>query len=170
MSIAGRVVQVFGFLFFRDTYAPVLLQRICKRSRKRTGNPNLYTQHDDVSLSQLLRTSLIRPFKLLGTQPIVEVWSMYCAYLYGIHYLLIATFPTVWTDYHGETVSIGSLIYVLLFVGMGIASQLGTRLADRDYKKLCEGNGGQGRPEFRLPVLILGPLVVSVGLFGTDGV
>lgn len=35
---------------------------------------------------------------------------------------------------------------------MGIASQLGTRLADRYYKKLCEENGGQGRPEFRLPV------------------
>lgn len=96
---------------------------------------------------------------------------MYCAYCYGILYLLIVTFPTVWTDYHEETVSIGSLKYVSLFVGMGIASQLRTRLADRDHKRLqCEGNGGQGRPEFRLPVLILGALVVPVGLFGTDGV
>ena len=117
-----------------------------------------------MSLSQLLRNSLIRPFKLLETQPIVQVWSMYSAYLYGILYLLIATFPIVWTDYYGETVSIGSLNYVSLFVGMGIASQLGTRLADRYYKKLCEGDGGQGRPEFRLPVLILKTLIVSIEL------
>lgn len=81
----------------------------------------MYTQHNDVSLSQLLRTSLIRPFKLLGTQPIVQVWSMYCAYLYSILYLLIATFPTVWTDYDEETVSVGSLNYVSMFVEMGIA-------------------------------------------------
>ena len=158
------MVQIFGLPFFRETYAPVLLQRKCKRSRNRTGNPNLYTQHDNVSLSQLLRTSFIRPFKLLGTQPIVQVWSLYFAYLYGILFLLIATFPTVWTDYYRESVSIGSLNYISLFVGMGIASQIGTRLADRYYKKLCERNGGQGRPEFRLPVLILGALMVPVGL------
>lgn len=102
---------------------------------------------------------------LLGTQPIVQVWSLYCAYLYGILYLLIATFPNVWTDTYGETVSIGSLNYISLFVGMGIASQLGTRLADRYYKKLCEENGGQGRPEFRLPVLIIWTFMVPVGLF-----
>ena len=102
---------------------------------------------------------------LLGTQPIVQVWSLYCAYLYGILYLLIATFPNVWTVTYGETVSIGFLNYISLFVGMGIASQLGTRLADRYYKKLCEENGGQGHPEFRLPVLIIGAFQVPVGLF-----
>lgn len=165
VSIAGGAVQVLGLPFFRETYAPVVLQRRCKRLRKSTKNSDLYTQHDSVSLPQLLRTSLIRPFKLLGTQPIVQVWSLYCAYLYGILYLLIATFPTVWTEYYGESVSIGSLNYVSLFVGMGIASQLGTRLADRYYRKLCDENGGQGRPEFRLPVLTLGALLVPVGLF-----
>ena len=46
---------------------------------------------------------------------------MYCAYLYSILYLLIATFPTVWTDYDEETVSVGSLNYVSMFVEMGIA-------------------------------------------------
>lgn len=73
VSIAGGAVQVFGFPFFRETYAPVLLQRRYKRLRKSTQDPDLYTQHDSVALPQLLRTSLIRPFKLLGTQPIVQV-------------------------------------------------------------------------------------------------
>lgn len=48
---------------------------------------------------------------------------------------------------------------------MGVASQLGTRLADRYYMKLCEKNGGQARPEFRLPALIIGAFMVPVGLF-----
>ena len=164
VSIAGGAVQVFGLPFFRETYAPVLLQRKCKRLRKTTKNPNLYTDHDSVSLRQLLRTSLVRPFRLLGTQPIVQVWSLYCAYLYGILYLLIATFPNVWTTTYRESISIGSLNYISLFVGMGIASQVGTRLADAYYAKLCKENGGQGRPEFRLPVLVLGALFIPVGL------
>jgi len=109
-----------------------------------------------MSLPQLLRTSIVRPFKLLATQPVVQVWSLYCAFLWGLLYLLIATFPTVWTDTYGESVSIGSLNYLSLFVGMGIASQLGTRLADRYYRNLCAKNGGQGLPEFRLPVLVIG--------------
>lgn len=165
VSIAGGAVQVIGLPFFRETYAPVLLQRKCKRLRKSTQNPDLYTQHDSVSLLELLRTNSVRPFKLLATQPIVQVWSLYCAYIYGILYLLIATFPNVWTDVYKESVSIGSLNYISLFVGMGITSQAGTRLADRYYKKLCESNGGRGLPEFRLPVLIIGAVIVPVGLF-----
>ena len=165
VSIAGAVVQVFGLPFFRETYPPVLLQRRCKRLRKSTQNPDLYTEYDSVSLVGLLRTSLIRPFKLLATQPIVQVWSVYCAYLYGLLYLLIATFPNVWTEFYGESVSIGSLNYISLFIGMGIASQVGTRFADRYYARLCEKNDGQSRPEFRLPVLIVGAFIVPVGLF-----
>lgn len=118
-----------------------------------------------MSFPQLLRTSLVRPCILLGTQPIVQVWSLYCAYLYGILFLLIATFPNVWTGTYGESVSIGSLNYISLFVGMGLASQLGTRLAGRYYTKMCEKNGGKNSPEFRLPVLIIGALLVPVGLF-----
>ena len=108
---------------------------------------------------------MIRPFMLLGTQIIVQVWSVYCAYLYGILYLLIATFPNVWTDTYKESVSIGSLNYISLFIGMGVASQVGTRLADTYYARLCAKNGGQSIPEFRLPVLILGAFIVPCGLF-----
>ncbi|MCJ1444056.1 MAG: hypothetical protein MMC23_004556 [Stictis urceolatum] len=165
VSIAGGAIQVFGLPFFRETYAPILLQRRCKKLRKTTGNPDLYTVYDSVSLPELLRTSIVRPFRLLATQPIVQVWSLYCAYIYGILYILIATFPNVWTQVYGESSSIGSLNYLSLFVGMGIASQIGTRLSDWYAKKLTAKNGGQSLPEFRLPTLILGAFVVPVGLF-----
>ncbi|KAG6354256.1 hypothetical protein INS49_004861 [Diaporthe citri] len=165
ISIAGGAVQVLGLPFFHETYAPVLLQRKCKRLKKTTNNPDLYTEHDSVSLQTLLRTSAIRPFKLLATQPIVQVWSLYCAYIWGILYLIIATYPEVWTGIYGESIAIGSLNYISQFVGMGLASQLGTRLADEYYNKKCAGNGGQGLPEFRLPVLTLGACIVPIGLF-----
>ncbi|ROW06906.1 hypothetical protein VMCG_04174 [Cytospora schulzeri] len=165
VSIVGGAIQVFSIPFFHETYAPVLLQRRCKRLRKITNNPDLYTEHDSVSLQTLLQTSAIRPFRLLATQPIVQVWSLYCAYIWGIMYLIIATFPDVWTDIYGESISIGSLNYTSQFVGMALASQIGTRLADRYYNKKCAGNGGQGIPEFRLPALTIGACIVPIGLF-----
>ena len=95
VSIAGGAVQFLGFPFFRETYAPILLQGRCKRSRKSTQNLDLYTQHDRVSFSQLpLRSSLIRSLIVVETQPIMQVWSL-DAYLYGILHLLIATFSNV---------------------------------------------------------------------------
>ncbi|RAL08761.1 putative MFS transporter [Aspergillus homomorphus CBS 101889] len=165
VSIIGGVIQILGLPFFRETYAPVLLQRRCKRLRKSIQTSNLYTVHDNASLLQLLRTSIVRPFKLLATQPVIQVWSLYCAYLYGTLYLLIATFPNVWTDIYGESVSIGSLNYISFFVGMGLASQGGTRLADWYYRRLCAQNDGRSMPEFRLPVLVIGACIVPVGLF-----
>ena len=165
VSIAAGAVQILGLPFFRETFAPVLLQRRCRKLKKTTKNPNLYTQHDETSLAQLLRTSINRPFILLCTQPIVQVWSLYCAYLWGVLYPLIATFPNVWTNIYKESISIGSLNYLSLFVGMGIASQGGTRLADRYYRAAVAKDGNQSNPEARLPVLILGACIVPIGLF-----
>ncbi|KAL4977330.1 putative MFS transporter [Aspergillus desertorum] len=164
VSIVGGATQLLGLPFFRETYAPVLLQRRCKKLKKSTRNPALYTEHDSTSLPQLLRVSLTRPFKLLFTQPVVQVWSLYCAFLWGILYLLIATFPDVWTVIYGERISIGSINYISLFIGMGVASQLGTRLADKIYRRLCAKNGGRGLPEHRLPVLLVGAVLVPIGL------
>lgn len=93
-----------------------------------------------------------------GLEPIL------CIYL-GVIYLIIATFPKVWTDIYGESVSIGSLNYFSQFVGMALASQLGTRLADRYYNKRCVANGGQGLPEFRLPILTVEACIVPIRLF-----
>lgn len=164
VSLVAGAVQILGLPFFRETYAPALLQRMCKRLQKTTGNLNLYAHRDSVSLPHLLRLSLVRPIKLLATQPVVQVWSVYCAYIYGILYLLISSFPNVWTGIYGESVSIGSLNYISLFLGMTFASQVGMPLANRSYRKLCSQHGGRGLPEFRLPALMIGAVIIPIGL------
>lgn len=164
VSIFGAAVQLVSFFLLRETYGPVILKRKCARLRKETGNQNLYTEYDEMSSLALIHKNLIRPLRLLATQPIVQVLSLYLAYLNGILYLMVATFPSVWTNIYHESVSIGSLNYLSLTLGMAIATQLGTRLADRAYKRLCAKNGGVARPEFRLPVLVVGSSIVPIGL------
>ena len=65
----------------RETYAPVLLKLKAKKLRKTTGDQSYYTEDEksEKTLSNLLRMSIIRPFRLLTTQPIVQALALYMA-------------------------------------------------------------------------------------------
>lgn len=105
-SIADALIQLSGLFFLRETYPPKLLHHKKLALIKETGNQDLHTEYDDPnrSLFKVLKRSLIRPFRLLGTQPIVQVLAIYTAYLYGLMYLVLSTFPVLWTERYGESV------------------------------------------------------------------
>ncbi|KAJ1711993.1 major facilitator superfamily domain-containing protein [Aspergillus flavus] len=100
-----------------------------------------------------------------GFVPIIQVLSLYLAYLNGILYLMVATFHDVWTGIYQESVSIGSLNYLSMTVGLAIATQFGVRFADKIYQHLRAKNNGQGKAGFRLPMLCAIAVVVPIGLF-----
>ncbi|PYH92930.1 synaptic vesicle transporter [Aspergillus ellipticus CBS 707.79] len=169
-SIADAVIQLAGLLFLRETFAPVLLKRKAELLRKETGNPDYQAEAErsgNKTLSQLLRVSLIRPFKLLGTQPIVIIFALYMAYVYGLMYLLLSTFSTLWTspDYYNEKLDIGCLNYIALGIGYFSGSQCCAYVNDRIYRILKKKNNGVGKPEFRTPLLLFSAIATPVGLF-----
>ena len=166
-TIADALIQVSGLFFLQETYAPVLLHRKKVKLIKETGNEALHTEYDhpERTVMKSLRISLTRPFKLLGTQVIVQVLALYMAYLYGLMYLVLSTFPKLWeTNYH-ESVGIGGLNYVSLGVGFFLGTQICAPCQDRIYRALKKRNNGVGKPEFRVPLMIPGALLVPVGLF-----
>ncbi|KAK9326650.1 major facilitator superfamily domain-containing protein [Lipomyces starkeyi] len=166
-SIADAAIQVSGIFFLRETYAPKLLYNKCERLKRQTGNPYLYTeyQHPSHTLSAKLTSSVIRPFRLLGTQPIVQVLSIYMAYIYGLMYLVLSTFPTLWTNRYHENLGISSLNYIALGVGFFIGAQLCAQINDRIFRRLKARNKGQEKPEYRIPLMVPGSILVPVGLF-----
>lgn len=166
-TIADGIIQVGGLFFLQETYAPVLLQRKKKSLIESTGNQELHTEYDDPSrtVGQILRISLTRPFKLLGTQIIVQVLALYMAYLYGIMYLVLSTFPKLWSLEYGESIGIGGLNYISLGIGFFIGTQVSAPLQDRIYRALKARNGGIGKPEFRVPLMIPGAVLVPIGFF-----
>lgn len=109
--MADGIVQVMGVFFLKETYPPKLLHAKAERLRKDTGNTALHTEfeHPERTLSQTMKRSLIRPFKLLGTQPIVQALAIYMAYLYGLMYLVLSTFPDLWENVYHESIGIGGL-------------------------------------------------------------
>jgi MFS family permease len=165
-TILDALIQVSGFFFLQETYAPTILARKSARLRQETGNPALHTEwEDEKKLSQILKTALIRPFRLLGTQIIIQVIACYMAYLYGLMYLILSTFPGLWTNVYGERVGIGGLNYISLGVGFFLGTQITAPINDRIYRRLKKQHNGVGKPEFRVPLMFIGSTFIPVGLF-----
>ena len=88
------------------------------------------------------------------------------ALLYGIIFLMLSTFPTLWTIRYGESVGIGSLNYISIAVGMTIGGQTGGRMLDILYRHLkSAAPNAKGRPEFRVPLLFFANFLDAGGLF-----
>ncbi|PYI03436.1 MFS general substrate transporter [Aspergillus sclerotiicarbonarius CBS 121057] len=168
-SIADGLIQVAGLFFLRETYAPVILKKRAQKLRKETNDPDYQTEYErqNKTLGQVMRAALIRPFRLLATQPIVQALAAYMAFIYGTMYLVLSTFPSLWTspDYYNESTGIGGLNYISLGLGFWLGSQICAPLNDRIYRRLKARNNGVGQPEFRVPLLYIGALFIPAGLF-----
>ncbi|KAJ5063805.1 major facilitator superfamily domain-containing protein [Bipolaris maydis] len=166
-TIFAAMVQFCGFFFLQETYAPRLLQLKRDKLRKETGNQELRTTFDtpDRTVVTIIKTALKRPFKLLGTQPIVQVLACYMAYLFGLMYLMLSTFPILWVDRYGMSISTGSLNYLSIGIGFFVGTQITSLLIDALYCRLKFRNNGIVRPEFRVPMLVPASLVIPAGLF-----
>ena len=161
------MIQISGLFFLKETYPPILLHRKAEKLRKETGNSAFHTEfeHPERSFVNTMERSLVRPFVLLGTQPIVQALALYAAYLYGIMYLVLSTFPTLWESVYHESIGIGGLNYISLGVGFFLGAQICAPINDRIYRRLKKRNNGVGRPEFRVPIMVPGSFLVPIGLF-----
>ncbi|OOF99256.1 hypothetical protein ASPCADRAFT_163364 [Aspergillus carbonarius ITEM 5010] len=167
MSIVSGLVGILGIFFLTETYEPYILKVKAQKLRKQTGNLAFYTDFEKAqpSTKELWKISIERPFILLGTQIIIQALGLYMAFLYGLMYLMLATFPALWQDVYGESVSIGSLNYISIGIGLLLGTQIGARLNDRVFLILKQRNDGTGLPEHRIPLMLPASVLVGVGMF-----
>ncbi|KAI2468785.1 MFS general substrate transporter [Annulohypoxylon bovei var. microspora] len=169
--IADAAIQGAGLLFLRETYAPVLLDRKRRVLAAETASPDLRTPFDEAgrgaSVWSALGTAMTRPFRLLATQVIVQCIALYMMYVYGLMYLMLASFPTLFTSPapagYGMSVGIGGLNYISLGLGFFLGAQVCAPLQDRVYLAL-KRRYGRGRPEYRVPMMVPGTVLIPLGL------
>ncbi|EFY95618.1 MFS transporter [Metarhizium robertsii] len=164
-SIAAAVVQALGFVWLRESHPPTILRRRRDRLTRETGNRDLYTGEKEETLGRTLLRAVQRPVRMFATQPIVACIAVYMAYLFGTLYLMFATFPDIWTKVYGQSKGVGGLNYLSIAIGCFAGIFLQLKMVDRVYGALKSRNGGVGRPEFRMPSLAIGSVVLTVGLF-----
>lgn len=171
--LVNGAVQVVAFFFLRETYAPRLLQLKARALRARTGNPKLRTKWEqsdaDRTLLGLLRTTLRRPWVMLGTQPIVQLFALYQAFNFGTLYLFISSFPALWEGRYGMPKGDATLNYISLAAGSLIGVYICAPATDSVYARLKRRNGladeDPGFPEFRVPLMVPASIATPCGIF-----
>lgn len=125
-----------GLVSLTETFAPVIL----RRERAALLGSELDDPGEPLSkaLKKLITIDLPRPFNLLGTQPIIQVLALYMAYLYGLNYLTISTYQALWQDEYGQSVSIGSLNYISIGLGLVLGCQVAGPLNDKVSGITCQ--------------------------------
>lgn len=166
LLILGAITTILSFLFLQETNASVILQRRTVKLRKDLQRSDLKSAYDSgLSSSETIKQALIRPLKLLFTSPIVLLMSSYMAFIYGLLYLLFTTISQVFVEqYHFSTGTSG-----LSYLGIGIGFLIGLgvcgKLSDPLLARMTKSNGGVMKPEFRLPFMLIGSLLLPIGLF-----
>ncbi|KAE8330198.1 major facilitator superfamily domain-containing protein [Aspergillus sergii] len=167
-SIAAGVVGVVGFVFIRETYVPVLLkQRQHHVSREETSGSN-----SSESLTTQLRLASVRPLQFFVTEYIIMVVAIYMAAVFGVLYILLSTYPKVWTQKYDESPGIGALNYISLGLGYVLGSQINACSSDAIYRRLLvrrnanePQSSSKGEPEFRAPPMFVGSVLIPIGMF-----
>ncbi|KAK2461288.1 hypothetical protein APHAL10511_006815 [Amanita phalloides] len=165
-AISG-LASILGIPLLRETYAPVIQIR---KLKKGASDPEKAAKlrellGPDKSKLEVLRENLVRPVVLLTRSFICFILSLYMAFLYGIYYLMFSTFADFFQSTYGFKAGVGGLTYLGLGVGFMLAVIFGARTAAQVYKILADRNGGKGKPEMRMPAMIIGSFFVPIGLF-----
>jgi hypothetical protein len=132
-----------------ETHTQTILSRKAAALRKSTGL-KYYTKDDQegLPLTQRLKVSLLRPTTLLLTEPVIQIIAFIQAYQFGVLYIVLSSYSSLWTDRYAQSPSVSSLHYIALVIGYTIASQASGWALDRVWAKLKEKHQGKTKPEY----------------------
>lgn len=166
VAIMGFLAFGLDLLFLEETYPPVVLVEKAAELRRRTSNWGIHAKQEEIEVDfrELVTKNFSRPLRLLVTEPIVLLLSIYMGFIYGLLYLFLTAYPVVFQRIHGMNPGVGGLPYFGMVLGMVLA---GVYIAatQPSYNRKLEANNGIPVPEWRLPPVIIGGVAFALGLF-----
>lgn len=165
VSIMGWL-GTFLTLFIRESYAPTILVSKAGRIRRETKNFAIHAKQEEieVDMAELINHNFMRPIRLLCTEPIVFLITLYMSFIYGLMYLFLGAYPLVFSKVRGMNLGVGGLPFIGLIIGQ-LCGGLYIMVDQTQYKKKLARNHGVQIPEWRLPPVIVGAVCFSIGLF-----
>ncbi len=165
-GILGAAALVPVSLVLKETYAPVILARKASQLRKIKGDTSIIARHETIQLTWrvLVADYLAVPLKMLVSDPIVLLMSLFGSFVYGLLYLFLVGYPIVFQKIHGMRPGVGGLPYLGLVVGQ-ICAVAGIFGMQPWIMRKAKMNGGMMMPEWQLPIAVPGAAAFSLGIF-----
>lgn len=166
LTIICATNTLAGFFFLKESYAPVILEARKKKYEDKEDGGKIYriVDQDDRAFRTKLAESMLRPLRILFTQPIVLTLATYQAILFGTAYSLYTNFEDVYGSIYGFSTTEVGLAYLGPGIGFLVAVWFLVPKIDTIYNQLTEKNKGVSKPEFRLPIANIGAVLLPVSL------
>lgn len=164
-AIMGFFGLALSVMFLEETYPPVILVNKAAELRRRTKNWGIHAKQEEIEIDwrELLEKNLSRPMRMLFTEPIVLLISIYMAFIYGLLYLFLTFYPIVFQQIHGFNPGVGGLPFFGMIIGEMLAG-LYMILLQPSYNRKLAANNNMPIPEWRLPPVIVGGVFFAAGL------
>lgn len=165
-AIMGFVCFGLIVFFLEETYAPVILVQKAADLRRLTLNWGIHARQDEIEVdfSELINKNFSRPLRLLFTEPIVLLLSIYMSFVYGILYLFLTAYPLVFQGVHKMSAGVGGLPFFGMVLGQ-LISGVSVILQQPWYNRKLAANNNVPIPEWRLPSVIAGGVAFTGGIF-----
>lgn len=159
---------VFLIFFLPETSANNILVRRTARLRKLTGNDKLICEPElmaeQMTPKDVALMSLVRPFTLNFTEPMVFLLNLYIALIYGLLYVWFESFVIVFVDIYGFGLGEEGLAYLGILIGCFITIPPFFAYLYYYLEKRFDENGNI-QPELRLPPCFIGAFCIPICLF-----
>lgn len=150
-------------LTFKETHHPTILVQKAKEMRKSTNNWGIHAAHEHVelSVSEIAKKTITRPIKMLFTEPLLLIITIYNSFVYGILYLMLEAYPIVFVEGYGFEAN-GELPYIALIIGMLVCTAF-LWYFENDYLKRIQ-KAGKLVPEARLIPMVYAGVIFPIGI------
>lgn len=165
-SFMGFFALVIVYLFCDETYSKAIVRNKAKEYRAMSGNYFVHAKSEEevLTVPDVVKNYLLVPMKLLFTEPIVFLITLYSSFVYAILYLLLEAYPIIFSEKRHFSMGVAELPYIGLLVGVFIGSAINISFEPWYYRR-CLALGGKPDPEARLPPMMIGCFMFPAGIF-----
>ncbi|MCJ1324732.1 hypothetical protein MMC10_001394 [Thelotrema lepadinum] len=167
MWLSGFTLVLLIF-FLPETSSANILYRRSRRLRFLTSNEKL-TSEPELAAAQMTgrevaMIAFVRPFTLNFTEPMVFLLNLYIGLVYGLLYVWFESFPIVFTDIYGFSLSMEGVSFVGILIGAFVAIPPFFWYLHKYIEPEFNENG-EIMPEKRLLAACVGSFFVPICLF-----
>lgn len=166
-GIMGALSTILILFFLQETYPPIVLVDKAALLRRRTKNWGIHAKQEEVEVDfkELITKNFTRPLRLLFTEPVVLLLTIYMSFIYGLLYLFLTAYPLVFQGVHGFNPGVGGLPFFGMLAGILIVACYIVFFETPRYNKKLDANDGIPVAEWRLPPVVIGGVMFTIGLF-----
>jgi hypothetical protein len=125
---------------------------------------NIMTEQEKtkLTLSEIIRTSLVRPITMILTEPVLDQMCVYIALIYAMLYACFSAYPVIFTQLYGYNDGQIGLMYIPILIGVAFAL-VATPAIEKHFKRICSSR--DPTPEDRLIGALIGAPFIPISLF-----